>query len=272
MRKVTAKGATTPSFAAWNAGLARATEALGSSDFTVALEELLRQITPFQMMNGFLYTADGQGFDLHNERIVADRQTIVDHYLAGAYILDPFYDATRHPDGRRFIAIKQLAPDNFEQSEYYRRHYEATGITDEVGFLFYFDGGDIGVLSLCRVGEVPPFDAPSLHLLTEAAPIVCALGERHDWPSPRLTAHGHQASRSTTMVETVHPLLTKREQEIVTLILKGHSTLSIAEVLSLSRDTVKVHRRKIYAKLQISSQAELFRVFMLEHRMAPGLS
>jgi len=271
MRKVTAKGAMIPSFATWNAALARVTEALGSAGFTLALEDLLRQITSFQMMNGFLYTADGQSFDLHNERIVADRQTIVDHYLAGAYILDPFYDATRHPEGRRFIAIKQLAPDNFEQSEYYRRHYEATGITDEVGFLFYFPGGDIGVLSLCRVGDVPPFDAPSLHVLTETAPIVCALGERHAWPSPRLTARDDQTSRGTMAAETVHPLLTKREQEIVTLILKGHSTLSIAEVLSLSRDTVKVHRRKIYAKLKISSQAELFRVFMLEHRMAPAL-
>jgi len=30
----------------------------------------------------------------------------------------------------------------------------------------------------------------------------------------------------------------------------------------LSTNTIKVHRRQIYAKLNISSQAELFRVFM----------
>lgn len=265
------KDATVPDFATWNAALAAATAKLGGTDFALALEELLRQITSFQMMNGFLYTADGQGFDLHNERIVADRQTIVDHYLAGAYILDPFYDATRHPDNRRFIAIKQLAPDNFEQSEYYRRHYSATGITDEVGFLFYFPRGDIGVLSLCRVGDVPAFDMHDLPILAAAAPIICALGERHAWPTPRLTGRDAGTPPAAAAVETVHPLLTKREQEIVTLILKGHSTLSIAAVLSLSRDTVKVHRRRIYAKLKISSQAELFRVFMLEHRMAPAL-
>lgn len=265
MPRVTAKGAAAPSFAAWNAGLGYAAENLGSATFTLALEALLGLITPFQMMNGFRYTADGRGFDLHNERIVADRQTIVDHYLAGAYILDPFYDAARHPNGRRFIAIKQLAPDNFEQSEYYRRHYAATGITDEVGFLFYFADGDIGVLSLCRVGDAPDFDPQTLTLLADAAPVICALGERHPWPSP------HRTASPAAPAETVHPLLTKREQEIVTLILKGHSTLSIAAVLSLSRDTVKVHRRRIYAKLKISSQAELFRVFMLEHRMAPAL-
>ncbi|WP_245511250.1 LuxR C-terminal-related transcriptional regulator [Rhizobium ruizarguesonis] len=33
-------------------------------------------------------------------------------------------------------------------------------------------------------------------------------------------------------------------------------------MLSLSPNTVKVHRRQIYSKLTISSQAELFRLFM----------
>ena len=59
-----------------------------------------------------------------------------------------------------------------------------------------------------------------------------------------------------------HPLLTRRELEIVTLILKGHSNLSLAAVLELSPNTVKVHRRQIYSKLNISSQAELFRLFL----------
>jgi DNA-binding CsgD family transcriptional regulator len=48
---------------------------------------------------------------------------------------------------------------------------------------------------------------------------------------------------------------------IVKLVLKGHSNLSLAAVLSLSPNTVKVHRRQIYSKLAISSQAELFRLF-----------
>ncbi|WOS66034.1 helix-turn-helix transcriptional regulator (plasmid) [Sinorhizobium fredii GR64] len=53
-----------------------------------------------------------------------------------------------------------------------------------------------------------------------------------------------------------------RELEIVTLVLKGHSNQSIAAVLSLSPNTVKVHRRQIYAKLNISSQGELFHLFL----------
>ena len=48
----------------------------------------------------------------------------------------------------------------------------------------------------------------------------------------------------------------------MTLILKGHSSYSIAATLGVSPNTVKVHRRQAYAKLNISSQAELFHLFL----------
>ncbi|MDH3475929.1 MAG: LuxR C-terminal-related transcriptional regulator [Rhodospirillales bacterium] len=51
---------------------------------------------------------------------------------------------------------------------------------------------------------------------------------------------------------------TPREQEIVALILEGHPTIAIAERLGLSRGTVKNHRRRIYHKLDITSERELF--------------
>ncbi|WP_299843129.1 helix-turn-helix transcriptional regulator [uncultured Roseovarius sp.] len=58
-------------------------------------------------------------------------------------------------------------------------------------------------------------------------------------------------------------VLTIREREIVQLILVGHSSNSISLNLGISMPTVKTHRRNIYSKLQISSQAELFSLFLL---------
>ncbi len=57
--------------------------------------------------------------------------------------------------------------------------------------------------------------------------------------------------------------LTEREREIVQLILIGHSSKSIALTLGISLPTVKSHRRNVYSKLDISSQAELFSLFLL---------
>lgn len=53
-------------------------------------------------------------------------------------------------------------------------------------------------------------------------------------------------------------VLTPREREIVELILKGYPTSLIAEQLRVSRGTVKNHRRRIYEKLDITSERELF--------------
>ncbi|TIW75639.1 MAG: helix-turn-helix transcriptional regulator [Mesorhizobium sp.] len=58
--------------------------------------------------------------------------------------------------------------------------------------------------------------------------------------------------------------LTPRESEIVKLILDGYPTVSIAKKLGISRGTVKNHRNCIYAKLDITTERELF-LLLLEH-------
>ncbi|NRQ17223.1 Response regulator UvrY [Ensifer sesbaniae] len=240
----------------WNAGLAEAVANLGELGFPEALERALRQLVSFEMMNGFAYSPGGKAFDLDNDRIVGDRITIVDHYLAGAYILDPFYDAVRSakPDG--VLVMRRLAPDRFTETEYFHRHYQATGIVDEIGFILKLPDVD-AVLSLSRIGTVPAFSRRDIARLESAAPIVRALAERH-WRA-RFDPPRQEDDAAATIS---HPLLSKRELEIVTLILKGHSTYSIAATLGLSPNTVKVHRRQAYAKLTISSQAELFHLFL----------
>ena len=46
------------------------------------------------------------------------------------------------------------------------------------------------------------------------------------------------------------------------MILKGHSSLSISHALTIALPTVKTHRRNAYAKLGISTQQQLFRLFL----------
>ena len=56
--------------------------------------------------------------------------------------------------------------------------------------------------------------------------------------------------------------LTQREGEVVSLVLRGHSSEAIASELKIAAGTVKIHRKNIYAKLGIGSQAELFSLFL----------
>ncbi|PAV71542.1 hypothetical protein WR25_08951 [Diploscapter pachys] len=57
--------------------------------------------------------------------------------------------------------------------------------------------------------------------------------------------------------------ITTRESDVLRLLLSGFSNKEIAGKLSLSAETVKVHRRNIYAKLNIKSQSELFARFFV---------
>ena len=57
-------------------------------------------------------------------------------------------------------------------------------------------------------------------------------------------------------------VLTPREREVVEYTLKGHSADAIGRILDIAAGTVRIHRRNIYSKLQISSQGELFSLFI----------
>ena len=57
-------------------------------------------------------------------------------------------------------------------------------------------------------------------------------------------------------------LLTDREQQIIGLILQGHSSKSVASTLGITPGTVKVHRKNIYTRLKISTQSQLFSQFL----------
>jgi DNA-binding CsgD family transcriptional regulator len=56
--------------------------------------------------------------------------------------------------------------------------------------------------------------------------------------------------------------LTPREREIVSLVLLGFPTSKLAERLGLSVNTVKNHKKRLYLKLDITTERELFLTFV----------
>lgn len=55
--------------------------------------------------------------------------------------------------------------------------------------------------------------------------------------------------------------LTLREKEIFGLIVENHSTPQIAKKLSVSNETIKSHRKKIYSKLEVCTIIELMNFY-----------
>ena len=65
--------------------------------------------------------------------------------------------------------------------------------------------------------------------------------------------------------------LTKRETEVLKLISQGHQNKNIAEKLSLSEHTIKLHIHHIISKLGVSNRTEAAAIYIQTEQRPPNL-
>ena len=66
--------------------------------------------------------------------------------------------------------------------------------------------------------------------------------------------------------DKVYASLTPREQEVLEIVVRGLNQRDTGELLGISSRTVEVHKRRIMAKLHVSSVAELIRFVLMGDR------
>jgi DNA-binding CsgD family transcriptional regulator len=253
----------------WISLLSQCVDTIGNEEFCGNLVAALKTITDFDYSVAFAYHQNEKPVCLYHTFSPVQRVIFVDDYLKGPYLLDPFFKACgRHVDAGLY-RLRGVAPDRFYQSEYYRSYYVQTGLAEEICYVFYFQNGVAVAISLMRSGDNPRFSAREFRLLNRVVPIINSLSQRH-WHDLHNRfeegAPGHATDEKSTIVEeTVSALfgrrITPRETQVVAQVLEGHSSESIARSLGISVGTVRIHRRNVYGKLQISSQQELFSIF-----------
>jgi DNA-binding CsgD family transcriptional regulator len=118
---------------------------------------------------------------------------------------------------------------------------------------------------MSRLTFSQPFNRVQVSLLEDIAEVIQTLCKLQ-WAavnSPQQTSDNKLPSQLDSALKHFGTAyLTDRETQVVQLFLHGHSTKSIAERLGISPETVKLHRKNSYAKLDVSSQAELFHLFI----------
>ena len=190
-------------------------------------------------------------------------RTTLDRYLQGAFLLDPFYHAAQQEKRFGVFRLRDLSPTGFKDSEYYKNWYRNCGYQDECGYLFPLKGGGFVNVALGRTQLRSSFTKTHFSILEDVAPTIETLC-RAQWAEPanRGTGPNLRAQLHKALDAFGSSLLTERESQVINLVLHGHSTKTLAEKLSISVETVKLHRKHAYAKLGISSQAELFHLFL----------
>ena len=246
--------------------IAALVETLETERFAPALRQSIKTFCPFDSMIVTRYPGKGAPVTLFHDLDDVRAAISVQFYATGPYLLDPLYIACRSGREAGVYRTLDLAPEAFFRSEYYRTFYRNIRISDEAGLLIRQGGGDWIIVSLALIRRRERFSPAEIEGLTRLFPVISAAVERH-WSNRKDEV---QAGALEDTLETfAADVLSPREAQIVRLILLGHSTPSAAAYLGISEGTVKVHRHHAYAKLGISSQAELFSM-ATRHLVMPG--
>lgn len=219
------------------------------------LADMLGALARFDYCVIFAYRGEARPIDLYSSFNRQDYHVFVRLYQEGPYLLDPFYRAATLPRPGVW-RMRDLAPDRFFASEYYRTYYVETRLAEEIGFFIPVEEGATVVLSLMRAQATGPFRAGDIDLLRKAEPLVSAMVKRVWRNLARRFALAAPSPQPASEAGS-RPMLTEREKAIIELVLQGHSSESIGLTLGIATGTVKVHRRNIYRKLGIASQTQL---------------
>ena len=242
--------------------VSEATSLLGESGFADALGNRIRELIEADDVSLIRYPDTGPPVIEYTLPPKRRGKTTLDRYVKGPFLLDPFYRAAQVDERFGVFRLRDLAPSGFKESEYFRTWYHECGFQDECGLLIELDSGSLN-LALDMTGNSRRFSKRQVDRLETVFPAVEALVRRH-WNT--LTPNAESADLRTRLQEALgafgSSVLTRREQQVIELVLLGNSTRLVADKLGISAETVKLHRKHAYAKLDISSQAELFYLFV----------
>jgi DNA-binding NarL/FixJ family response regulator len=258
----------------WQTHIPALVRILGTDAFPASLDQALRDLVPFDLSCAFAYTLETRPQLIHDGLRNVSSAAVMSNYLNGTYLLDAVYDACRRATPAGLYRLKDLAPDDFFEGDYYNSpefhpciSMETGSLSEEIVFLTRSDGVYFAY-SLLRQRQHAAFSEPEFAALRSVADTVIAFMEQQ-WKSlaasqnsARTLPNDNDMRLSRAMETFGQDRLTAREQAIAGMILQGHSSLSIAANLNLSEGTVKNHRKHIYAKLGIYSQSGLFKLFI----------
>jgi DNA-binding CsgD family transcriptional regulator len=247
---------------------------IGSPQLMAKIDTALRSIASFDLSCVFAYPAGAPPQLLYDDFRGAATKAALDHYFSGAYLLDCVYSACKKQTPAGLYRLAELAPDAFFEGEYYNNpdvhpciSMEQGSLAEEIVFLVPLNNGFSAAYSIMRSNGREPFSAQAFERMKAREPMLRALIQRHFRDVASLKSEPDKGELEPTFDSFRADILSDRERVIASLVLQGHSSTSIGLNLGIAEGTVKIHRKNLYAKLNISSQAELFALFLKHLRM-----
>ncbi|MBI1492732.1 helix-turn-helix transcriptional regulator [Halocynthiibacter styelae] len=252
---------------AFAARLADVIEDGGTADNLIAATE---HVLPFSAAFCVVNRPSGAPVYLADNYPDGAARKAVQLYVRSTYLLNPVYNAILNGLPEGLYPMADLAPDNWaaelasdhvlpaqDEEIGYRTEGWPRGL-QELSLLVDLGQGDMGEISFARPAADGGFTPCILDMLRPFLPLI-AVAFRRIWSGQDATPTPKPAP---ALDEFAQDVLTTRESEIIHMILKGHSSLSVSMALGIALPTVKSHRRNAYSKLGVSTQQQLFTAFL----------
>ncbi len=250
----------------WNRDLSQVIAALGSAQFFPTLIAAIQGQVRFDYPQIWLYHRDLPPQVLYHEIPAAAVTAQITTYLEGPYREDPFYQTSMNQPRSKFYRLSRITAGKLRETEYYRDYYADTGTVDEAIYLSRLQAGS--VINLCmmrlpRHGAFTEQEYETLYLLAEPiSELIKSHSEHDEFAVTHLIQPGIDHQIDLAFRTFGASMLSPREKDVLELMLRGYGTDTSADRLGIALETVRRHRKSIYRKLDVSSQTDLFSLFI----------
>ena len=247
----------------WNKSIANMINHMSLPSWPGVMIESLQSLAHFDTCLVATYKQQFKPIIVHTSYQLESQKNIRS-FVNKAYLLDPLYNAIDHGIASGLYRLRDLAPDSFEHTEQYKSCYSDFDLKDEIIFVTHLNNDVVFSISLGRTSRLGGISRDELNRLKSVQPIIQAMSLQFWQAQSSQYVHDEKSRYSLEhAIDTFDSnVLTPREKEITGLVLQGYSSKAIAEHLSISVGTIKVHRKSIYLKLDISRESELFSQFI----------
>ena len=229
------------------------------SELIAALQDLV----PYEYSTGYLFRQNAAPLVVYDE---SPGEPV--SYVESPYLLDPAYARFVNGDLPLIARLADLEPDDFRKTEFFAQYYGLFDIVEEICISVPVADDTTLHMSVYRVGDSPEFSASDEQLLDSLGPIIAEV-TRKWWAAEPVgfSERDPQADRFHERLQNVlsnfgSSILTARERQIVHLTMRGYSDKLTARELDITPGTVRNHKKSIFSKLQVTSQGQVFGLFL----------
>lgn len=250
--------------------------AVGTAGFERSALALLAALIPNDMQWLVIYDKISRPRIVHFNMTSGDvgfylnREEIPELYVSGYYRFDPIYRYWREIAEPGVCTLHHMPVNTCDPCTYISEFLPITHMEDEAVVLF--DYGDNKAMGLC-LSRSSQFTMAEVILMRSIYPLLAGLFDAHrrlypaNDPNVTAVAFGEVSSDSpldfSAAVEEFMPeILTPRERQIVKCVLAGYPNAAIASYLGIGEGTAWNHKKRVYGKLDITTERELFSLFL----------